>query len=364
MKIIHVTTHFNTGGISKYIFALSGALKARGVEVIVVSSGGDMETALTGIGVVHRKIDIKTKFEFGPKAIISGFRLADIVRKEGVDLIHAHSRVSQVAAALASSMTGVPYVTTCHGYFIKRSRGIIDTWGTRVVAISDAVKRHLVDDLDVDESRVELIYSGIDIKKFSRNIGADDVSAVKNLMGLGKSPVVGTIGRLSSVKGQRYLIEAMRDIISVAPEARCLIVGNGPEEASLKALVGSLGLKGSVIFVESCDDTHKYLSAMDIFVFPSLKEGLGIALLEAMASGLACIASRTGGIEDIIADGNNGILVDAGDKSAIADSAVKLLNDESLRDKLGKAARITAGSRFDINSMADNMKKFYEGTIG
>lgn len=364
MRIVHVTTHCNMGGISKYIYSLSKALKTKGAEVVVVSSGGDMETSLADIDIAHRKIDINTKFEFGPRAIVSGFKLAGIVRKERADLIHAHTRVSQVAAAIASSMTGAPYVTTCHGYFKKRSRGIIDTWGVRVVAISDAVKRHLIDDLGVDASRIELIYSGIELERFSRAIRSEEVSAVKKSLGFNDEPVLGTVGRLSPVKGQRFLIEAMKEITSVVPEARCLLVGNGPEEASLKALVGSLGLKGSVRFVESCDDTHKYLSAMDIFVFPSLKEGLGIALLEAMASGRACIASRTGGIEDIIEDGKDGILVDAGDKSAITSSAVNLLNDGPLRDKLGKAARETAVRRFDINSMADNMKKLYDGTIG
>ncbi|MCX5678400.1 MAG: glycosyltransferase family 4 protein [Candidatus Omnitrophica bacterium] len=363
MKVLQVTTHFNIGGISGYILALSRALEAKGIEVIVASSGGDLESGLAECRIPHHRLGIRTKFEFGPKTILSGFKIAGIVRDEKIDIIHAHTRVSQVAASLASMITGVPYITTCHGYFKKRARGFLDTWGLKVIAISDAVRKHLKDDLGVAESRIALIYSGVDEGRFSPRLSQGEIDMVKRAAGLREGPVIGTIGRLSSVKGQRFFIMAMKDIIAERPDAQALIIGNGPEEAVLKALAGSLGIDGSVKFIESCTGTYKYLSIMDLFVFPSIKEGLGIALLEAMASGRACIASRTGGIEDIITDGFDGLLVDVGDSSGIASAVIRLLKDDVLRKKLGEEALALVRSKFTLDSMADKVSKLYKETV-
>ncbi|MDO8525812.1 MAG: glycosyltransferase, partial [Candidatus Omnitrophota bacterium] len=168
MKVLQVTTHVNIGGIANYILNLSGALKAGGIDVVVASGGGNLEYEFQARKIPHKYLNIKTKFEFAPRVIISAFRLARFIKNESVDIIHAHSRVSQVTALLASRLTGVPYVTTCHGYFKLRSRRAFDTWGGMVIAISDAVREHLKTDLGVNEGRIRLIYSGVDIDKFTQ----------------------------------------------------------------------------------------------------------------------------------------------------------------------------------------------------
>ncbi len=363
MKVLQVTTHFNAGGISRYILTLSEALASKGVEVAVASSGGGLEESLAKCRIPYRHLHMNTKFEFGPKALMSGFNIARMIRNEKIDILHAHTRVSQVAASVASVITGVPYVTTCHGFFKKRARGILDTWGLKVIAISDAVGKHLRDDLGVDASRISLIYSGIDAAAFSRRYSRDEVAAIKKSVGLRPGPVVGTIGRLSLVKGQKFIVAAMKDIVAEMPDAQCLIIGDGPEKLSLKALAGSLGLGSSIKFIESCVDTRKYLALMDLFIFPSIKEGLGIALLEALASGRACIASKIGGIEDIITDGLNGLFVDVGDTSGIAGAAIRLLRDDALRKNLGDEGALLVRDKFASGSMADKVFGLYKEII-
>lgn len=364
MKVLHVTTHFNVGGISNYILTLSRALRSKGVEVIVASSGGDLKAELDRYGIPHRELDIRTKFEFGPKALRSGLKLSRIVRDEGIDIIHAHTRVSQVAALLASKMSGVPFVTTCHGYFRKRLRGIIDTWGVRVIAISDAVKAHLVSDLGVAAGRVALIYSGVDTSRFAEGPSPERAREARKALGLKDVSTVGTIGRLSSVKGQKFFIEAMKGILAVRPETQAILLGDGEEKASLEKLAGSLGIAGAVRFYDSCADTRAFLAAMDVFVFPSVKEGLGIALLEALTAGKACVASRIGGIPDIIRDGHSGLLVDVGDPKGISDAVLKLLADSSLRAEMGRRGRALVQERFTLEGMADNMIKLYADVAG
>ncbi|MBN2453900.1 MAG: glycosyltransferase family 4 protein [Candidatus Omnitrophica bacterium] len=363
MKVLQITTHFNVGGITNYILTLSRALAGKDIQTVVFSSGGDMEAELSKSGIPHRKVGIKTKFELAPKVIAAGFKAAAIIKNENIDIIHAHTRVSQVAAAIASRFTGVPYVTTCHGYFKKRLRGILDTWGMKVIAISGAVRKHLEADLGVDAGRIALIYSGVDAAKFSHGYSQDEIISAKRSLGLKGGPVIGAIGRLSPVKGHEFLLRAMKDIIAAKPGAQCLIIGDGEERSRLESLAGSSGIDSSVKFVESCPDTHKYLSLMDVFIFPSIKEGLGIALLEALAAGRACVASRIGGIENIIEDGRNGLLVGVADPAAIAAAVKTLLGDEGLRKRMGAEGRALVAAKFTLDSMAVKIAELYRETV-
>lgn len=359
MKVLHVNTHMNIGGIGNYILSLALTMKKKGVSCIVVSSGGGLEAELERSGIEHRQISINTKFEFAPKVISAAFHIAGIVKKEKIDIIHAHSRVSQVASAIASRIAGVPYVTTCHGYFKKRSRGIFDTWGTKVIAISDAVREHLIKDLSVKEDRVVLIYSGVDLSRFTYNYTSSEIQAVKNELKLGPGPVIGTIGRLSPVKGHRFLIEAMKYILPKRPDAEAFIAGDGKEKVPLENLAASVDGGKAIHFAGSDLDTQKFLSVMDVFVFPSVKEGLGIALLEALAAGKACVASDVGGIGDIIKDGVSGLLVPPMSAHAISEAVIKLIGDEEMRKRLGEEGRAVVKKRFSLDVMAEKVIKLY-----
>ena len=363
MKVLQVTTHINIGGIANYILSLSGSLKSKGVDAVVASSGGNLEEEFRSRGIPHKLLDIKTKFEFGPKAILSAFRLAKVVKEERIDIIHAHTRVSQVSASLASRLAGVPYVTTCHGYFKLRSRKIFDTWGDKVIAISDAVAGHLKNDLGVADGRIRLIYSGVDIVRFAHTYSETDKYEIRNISGLNNSPVIGSIGRLSKVKGQKYLIQAMAEIISGGREAQCLIVGDGEDKSELEKLAVDLNIRDHVHFLSSTIDTPKLLSVIDIFVFPSVKEGLGIALLEAMAAGKACVASGIGGISDIIKDSSCGILAPVGDVGAIARSVEKLLDNKALQQEMGRNARNLVNEKFSLDVMGDKVIQLYKEVL-
>lgn len=365
MRVLHVNTHMNIGGIGQYIISLAKALKQKRVECLVASSGGELEAELVRLDIRHIHLDIDTKFEFGPKVLCSVAQLTRIIKDKKIDLIHAHTRVSQVASYLASRRAGIPYIATCHGYFnAKLSRRLFDTWGEKVVAISKAVGAHLEKDFNVDSQRIEVIYNGIDLSRFSNIYSSDQVSRARRLLGIQRGYVIGTMGRLSSVKGQKFLIEAMKEVISKSKETMCLIIGSGREEAALKELAGSLGLEDRIIFTGAAYmDIPLYIACMDIFVLPSIEEGLGLALLEAMSLGRPCVASATGGIKDIINDGVNGILTPVGDSGAIAKAILKILNDRDFAKNISERAKDFVTGRFSIEAMADNMIALYGKVI-
>ncbi len=364
MKVLSISTHFNIGGISNYILTLASGLKSELIETTVASSGGDLVEELRKNGISHLEIpSADTKFEFDPRLLIAALRLKKFVGSEGIEIIHAHTRVSQVIAFLVSRMTGLPVVTTCHGYFKMRLRKIFDTWGEKIIAISAAVKEHLIRDLGVDEGRIALIYSGVDARRFARAISDEEARIVRAGMGLRPSPVVGTIGRLSPVKGQIFLVEALGRIISARPDIQGLIIGDGPERETLEAKAASFGIRDSVKFIDSNVDTPRFLSIMDVFVFPSVKEGLGIALLEALAAGRACVASDVGGIADIITDEVNGKLVKAGDPVAIAGAVLELIDDPIKRKDVGERGRQLVRENFTLERMAGDVARLYKDTI-
>ncbi|MDP3730125.1 MAG: glycosyltransferase family 4 protein [Candidatus Omnitrophota bacterium] len=365
IRVLHVNTHMNIGGIGQYIVSLAKALKQKRVECFVASSGGELLSELVRLDIRHIRLDINTKFEFGPKVFRSASDLTRIVKDNKIDLVHAHTRVSQVASYLASRRAGIPYIATCHGYFnAKLSRRLFDTWGEKVVAISEAVRRHLEKDFNVNRQRIEVIYNGIDLGRFSNIYSADRIATAKRSLGIQGGVVVGTMGRLSSVKGQKFLVEAMKEVVSKSKDARCLIIGSGREEAALKDLAKSLGLETRVIFTGAAYmDIPLYLACMDIFVLPSIEEGLGLALLEAMSLGRPCVASATGGIRDIVNDGVNGILTPVGDSNAIANAVLRILNDKPLAKNISESSRDFVRGRFSIEAMADKMIDLYGGVI-
>ncbi|HNX90299.1 MAG TPA: glycosyltransferase family 4 protein [Candidatus Omnitrophota bacterium] len=363
MKALIITTHLNIGGIGLYTVNLAKYLGPLGVECSVLSSGGDLEPVLGDIGIKHYKFDIKTKSEFGVKMFRSLPGIIDLIKKEKFDLVHAQTRVSQIIACMSGVFTGVPVICTCHGFFNSRrlSRKLFPCWGKRTIAISNGVKEHLMRDFRVPEEKIDMILNGIETDNFLNISAEKDHALMKELDIPSDALVVGTVGRLSEVKGQKYLIKAFKGIIGQFPKARLLLVGEGPEEKELRCLVDDLSISEYVIFEGRMrKKLPVYLRLMDVFCLPSVMEGVGLALMEAMASGCACLASKTGGIPEVVDDGDNGILVTPEDETAIQKALVCLLADPKLRATLGERAREKAMEEFSIKDNIEKTRSSYE----
>jgi len=355
MKILFLTNHLNIGGITSYVLTLSTGLKKLGHDVYLASSGGGLLPKFEEAGIEYIHIPILTKQELSPKIILSRFKLSRALKGKNIDIVHSNSRTTQVLA----SILGQPHVATCHGFFKPRlSRIFFPTWGDRVIAISEQVKEHLVNDLKVDDKKVVVVNNGIDTEKFKANDGMDKAAA-KRSFGLRDAPVVGIVARLSDVKGHIHLIEAMGLILKKYPAVQLLSFGDGKMKPELEKLAKELGLNRSVHFMTQAIDTGVALSAMDLFVMPSLKEGLGLALMEAMASGLAVIGSDVGGIKSLIRDGETGLLVRPADPQGLAAAIIELLNDPAKRKILGESARIFIAESFSQEKMCIATERVY-----
>ena len=360
MKILIVTSHLNFGGISSYSVFLAKKLKEKGHNVFIASSGGDMVKELKEDKIGHLKVALNTKSELNPKIILSSFRIVLFLKANKIDIMHAQSRVSQVTCYLASLFTKIPYITTCHGFFKpKITRKLFKFWGIKVIAISEAVRAHLVNDLKVPKDKIVMIHNGVDIGNFKRNYNNEEKESIRKEFSLTKAIVVGIIARLSSVKGHIYLLEAAKLILNKRKDIQFLIIGDGPEESKLKKLTKTLEIEENVVFHKSILDTAQALAVMDIFVMPSISEGLGLAILEAMASSLPVVASNVGGIYSLISEGKNGYLLTPKNPAAIEDAILKIINNSQLAKDMGNLGQKICEKDFSLNVFADQVEKVY-----
>jgi len=356
MKILYLCNHFNTGGITSYILTLAEAMKRKGHDVFVASGPGELINQLAAQGIQHIPVSTDTKAEISFNVLFSFFKLAPWIKQNDIDIIHANTRVTQVLSCLLSRKTKKPFISTCHGFFKNRiTRRLFPCWGNKVIAISDAVKEHLIKDFHLNEQDIVIIHNGIDTEKFKPQEKAD--SHLKN------SPVIGIIARLSEVKGHIYLIEAMKSVLKEIPQARLLIAGEGKIKNSLLNLCRKLGIEESIFFIPNIRDTREVISEIDVFVLPSLHEGLGLSLMEAMAMEKAVIGSNVGGIKALIQHEENGLLVEPKNIGQLSRAIIKLLKDEEKRIYLGRNARNFICANFSLKEMTNNTEKLYLGCL-
>ena len=361
MKVLLLTNHLNIGGVASYTVNLAKALKDKGLEVVIASRGGELLENVKKEGIHHIEINVKTKFEFNPKLIFSFFKLLDYIKKNKVDLVHAQTRVTQVLGYLLSKAVPVSYVSTCHGFFKSERLGrkMFKAWGESVIAISDAVKEHLIKDFHLKKENVYLVYNGVKSEDFSELIGEDEKGILKSNLGFEKSPVIGSVSRLSPVKGLKYLLFAMKDILRDMPEARLLLVGEGPSKDYLMELSKKIGIEKNVFFALSTTEPKRFLSIIDVFVFYSLEEGLGLSLLEALAAGKPCVASNVGGVSSVIEDGVTGVLVPPKDAHALEEAIVKVLKDKNMRLSFSEKGKVLIKEKFSLEKMIDGVINVY-----
>jgi glycosyltransferase involved in cell wall biosynthesis len=292
-------------------------------------------------------------------------RLTRKLRRFGPGLVHTHLYYGNVMGRIAARLAGgAPVVTTLHNpdYTFEarptlffRGRKLLDrATGSRNAAMI-AVSRAVAEDFrrHMGWEHIRVVPNGVDLEAFAPD-GDDRAAAEWPAAGLRLL----SVGRLHPQKGHRVLLDAMAGARQAGAQLSLLVAGEGAERTALEAQVSALGLQGHVRFAGR-RDVRPLLAAADVFVFPSLYEAVGIALLEAMACARPVVASRTGGIPDVVEDGVSGMLTTPGDALGLARALAALERDPERRRTLGKAARARAEA-FDIRTTVQSLEALYE----
>lgn len=367
MRVLHVSSDYTPGGATRYLLTLLSQPVFSGADVTVACPmGGGLAHAVERLGIPL------VTFQRGDRSFDAGLvlQLARLISSRRFDVVHSHaSASSRLAARITGCRNTVVTRHTIGGDLprspIRRAFTSIAqvSLASRFIAISRAISRRLLDE-GVPGSRIETIYNGVDIPLIEREALVLDVrpdidSMVRDSTVRGASPIIGTLGRLSPEKGHEFLVRAFADVLTEFPGAALVIVGQGGERDKLARLAGELGIAERVLFTGYRENSSAYLKAFDVFAMPSLSEGLGLAMLEAMTLRKPVIASNTGGIPEVIEDGANGLLVPPADAVALSRGIASLLKNPSLSANLASAGRKTVEERFSARTMAERTLSVY-----
>lgn len=365
-KVLHLTTHLNSGGITVYILRLVDFLRSAEFETLIFSCGGEYASLFQEKNVKLLMCDIRTKSEIHPKLIPALGRLIRAIREEKIDILHAHTRITQVLAYWAGKYTGVPVVTTCHGFYkVRLGRRLLPAWGQRAIAISEPVGKHLADDFHVPAKSIRVVSNAVDIKLLDEQYQKHSSETVRKDFGFAKEDrVIGIVARLVNDKGHEYLLRAAAELYRDFPDIRILIVGDGRERPILEDLAKALGIEARVVFTGNITDVSRALAAMDIFAFPATwREGFGLSIVEAMTCGKPVIVTNIWALNSLIQNEDTGFLVEPKSVPALAEAIRKLLEDAALRRRIGESARKAVERLFTIERMAAEISDVYKETL-
>ena len=368
MKILHLTNHLNTGGITTYIQTLAGEQVKAGHEVFVWGARGTCSENLRTKGITVLEDVPRCKSELSPRLWFTLPKLIHLLKVHSIDIVHTHTRVAQILVAGATLFVKIPYVSTVHMFYKRRlGRHLFPCWGKAVIAISKAVEEGLRMIFRENElPTVAVVPNGIDVKGLCAKFDGVDRDKIRESYGYRKEDlVILTLSRLIPVKGVHILIEAFAIARKEVPELKLLAAGTGDPVyvQKLKDRVAELHLEKDVLFIGNEPEIEKPLRAGDIFAAPYIwEEPFGLSVLEAMAVGLPVAGSISGGVVDLLGRGKYGLLFEKGNISDLASCLLRYAKDASLRSEMGKAAR-QAARGYTALKMYERIQTVYENVL-
>ena len=362
VRVVEVMATGTNGGAQEHVFSLASRLSSSRYQVKVVSlSHGSSVRRLERAGIDVCVID-------EPDDKLAVRALATELAAFEPEVIHNHMFRAEVVGTKAALLLGElgcrrpAIISTVHS---SRVRCIEDRETLRqltplmdrLIVVSRAIKEKIE-----DEGRygppVSLIYNGVDLQRYNHQQPCCTLHEDYHLDP--EAQIVGVVARLEAEKGHRTLLAAWPEVIAAVPKARLLIVGEGSEQDALESQAGQLGIADTVIFTGRREDVPAVTAALDVAVLPSYREAQGLSVLEAMALGRPVVASRVGGIPEMIDDGVSGLLVPPHDPPALAAALVKLLTDHPFADMLAHAGHELVHDRFCIELMVRSIEDLYD----
>ncbi|MBD3393917.1 MAG: glycosyltransferase [Chitinivibrionales bacterium] len=360
LSVLHVNDNVSWRGGERQTFLLVRGLGDYGIESCLACRP---RSALAR-RAREAGLDMITAGMRGEWDLFSILRIRALVRARGFAIVHAHTAHAHGLCAWA--LAGLPDVKLAVTRRVdrRRGRGIFSSMKyrrcDRFIAISETIRANLLAD-GIPNAAITRIYSGIDVASAAGRRDRIDARAELGLTGTGL--VAGTVAAMTPEKDHPTLLRAARIVLGAHPGTRFVLIGDGPCRGALERQARALGIAQQVVFTGERADAERMLPDFDLFVLPSKSEGLGSSVLDAMAGGVPVVVSRTGGLVEIVSDGESGMLFTPGDSGALASCLCSLLDDPGQRERLAKAGRARAGE-FDISKSIASTALLYGEMCG
>jgi N-acetyl-alpha-D-glucosaminyl L-malate synthase BshA len=365
---IGITCYPTVGGSGVVATELGKMLAEKGHEIHFISSSLPFRLKRMYPNIFYHQVDVNqySVFQYAPYDIALASKMAEVIKREGLDLLHVHYAIPHaVCAILAKQMSGtdIKIVTTLHGtditvlgydpsltdairFGIEKSDG--------VTAVSNALISQTYDLIKPDKS-IRAVYNFIDERIYKKT----DSAYLKEEYGI--KPDEKVIIHVSNFRGVKRVPDVVKAFAKITEEvpSKLLLVGDGPEMTVICKLVNDLQLKDKVLFLGKQDNLEELYSISDLMLLLSEKESFGLVALEAMVCGVPCIGTNTGGIPEVISDGETGYICTLGDITDISKKAIKLLNDEPLLERFASQSISLAKGRFSASQIVIQYEEFY-----
>ena len=361
IKILYIITSLGLGGAEKLLLSYLKMLDKDKYKFYVCCLREKPDDLLQDFAKYGEVINLRIRNSFNPAVVTI---LIKLLREIKPDIIHTHLFQARFYATVAHFFCNRSILITHkhnnvnlkkHNIFILLEM-ISIFFNKKIIAISESVKRSLMRYEFVPSKKIIVLHNGIEYQKFKKTANSKIIS-IQNPI------IIGTVCRLEKQKGIRYLLLAMNSILAKFPSAQLEIIGDGSLLEELKELSKNLGISNSVNFFGKFTDVIPFYKRMDIFILPSIYEGFGIVLLEAMAAGLPVVASNVDGIKEVVVDAESGILISPKNPEAIASAVIQLIENPQLVKSLVenglKRARL-----FDIQEHVMKLESLYSNLLG
>ncbi len=364
IKILHILHSLQIGGLENGVVNLINNLNDDRFEHVIccIDSTGPMAERL------NMPIEIATLQKGDRRDYLLPFKIAKIIKKTRPDIVHTRNWAT-IDGVIGARLAGVRLIIhgehgrdatdpTGANNIRKRVRKVLNPWITRFITVSGELRNWLVSDIGINEQKVVQIINGVDTGRFKP---AEEKQEAKKKFGFKPdSFVIGIVGRLDPVKDHETLFKAFKVFSDNNSKSSCLVViGTGQLEERLKAIVKELDISQQVIFTGGTDRAPEFYRCMDVYVLPSIFEGISNTILEAMASGLPVITTRVGCNTELVEDGKTGFLFNPGDYRSLAEKITAYFKNPSLVREHGLAGRARTEKDFSLSVMVKKYERIY-----
>jgi len=360
LKVMHVVYSFNTGGLEKLLLELVKRFDADTFisSICCLTEKGELSKELTGIGIRSFYLNKKEGLD-----IFLPFKLAKLFKTERIDIVHTHDGTPNLYASIGAKIAGIKVnINTEHGkiYFDTTRKRFINKFlsllNDRMVCVSNKVKEDL-NEMGVSNSRLIVINNGLDLGKFSFRI---EIGKKRDDLGVGKDDfVIISVGRLSREKNHTMLLEAAKYFIPEIPEAKIVIIGDGPYRGELEEYAKKIRISDKVLFLGTRQDVPEVLKASDCFVLCSNFESFGLVILEAMMAEIPVIATDAGGVGEIVKNKATGVLIRKNDVMALAKSIIEIRRNYADYKSIALRAKENVIKNYDIKKTVHDYESLY-----